>query len=387
MSETIGTQDLVEQLVAKKHNRAVRPSAQEFKPMDLGKAIGTIESSATREWLTDKITKDLKSTDISSLRLVSLADKTAELRNQQTVFLNMLEANPVQRVTDFQMRFRERRLGQNVASFFNLNQDAFAPEAVSNRPSRTNTLGFMGNALNIRIIAQELGAQSPVQPVDLVQEEIEFEITRIRRAMNAALLVNQEVVSESAGNTAPQPGGFVNRSTLYNTALGVKGDFTNAIIQSAQDQIANAGNPEGISYNVPLVCLCPLGQISKIRDLMISRYPGENSQAALETQAELRARFAQVGIAPYQMKSYQPDPGQAILFIAEPILQNVQPGTAIFFDPTQPMLAQFQINGQYGPWALERPTAALTTLLYTFNGFSLMDPLVESRSVVTNLNS
>jgi hypothetical protein len=386
MTETIGTQDLVEQIAARKSARSVQRPTAEFAPMNLEKALYTgIENSSVREDLIQNITKDLKSTDISSLRLVSLADKMAELRNQQTVFLNVLEANPVQRVTDFQVRFRERRLGQNVASFFNINADAFAPEAVSNRPQRTNTLGFLGNALNIRIISQELGAQSPVQPVDLVQEEIEFEITRIRRAMNAALLVNQEVVSEATSAT-PQPGGFVNRSTLYNLALSTPSDFTNAIIQGRQDAIANAGNPEGVTYNVPLICLCPLGQISKIRDLMISRYPGENSQSALETQADMRARFAQVGIAPAQMKSYQPDPGQSILFIAEAQLQVVQPGTAIFFDPTQPQLGKFMINGTYGPWAIERPTAALTTLLYTFDGMTLLDHLTETRSVVTGLN-
>jgi hypothetical protein len=387
--EGMNTNDLLEQIISRKGNRT--PSGVKVVPKNLEESIwndapdqdGNVNTYEVKKALFSTITKDLKSPDLSSLRLISLADKMGELRNGQTVFLNILESNPVQRVTDFQVRLRERRLGQQTAQFFNLNQDAFAPEAQSNYPQRTNTMGFLGNSLNIRLIGQELAAQSPVQPVDIVQSEIEFEVTRIRRAWNAALLSNNEVVAENAGVPA-QPGGFITRSNLYNFTLATQGDFTNAIIQQSVDAIANATNPEGVGYNVELVCLCPAGQISKIRDLMISRYPGTNADTYLNEQSALRARFSQVGIAPNQMKSYQPDPGMSVLFIYDPQLPA---NTAIFFDPMQPQLGKFQINGQYGPWAIERPTAALTTLLYCFDGSTLLDNLRETRSPVFNLSA
>lgn len=385
----LNTFDMLEQLIARKKNR--QPSAtQKAIPINLEKAIwedkpdadGNVNSAATKQMLFERITKDLKSPDLQALRLISLADKMSELRNGQTVGLNILEANPIQRVTDFQVRFRERRLGFQTAQWVSLNVDAFAPEAQSNYPQRTNTMGFLGNQLNIRLIGQELAAQSPIQPVDIVQQEIEFEVTRIRRAVAQYVLYNGEVAAE-VGPTPPQPGGLINRSTLYNVNLTTPSDLTNGLIQTAVDTIANPTSPEGLGYNIELVCLCTSTQISKVRDLMISRYPGTNANTYLDEQSMLRARFSQVGIAPNQMKSYQPDPGLSVLFIYDPLMPA---NTAFFFEPMQPQLGKFQINGQYGPWAIERPTAALTTLLYVFDGFTLLDHLRESRFTYTNVN-
>lgn len=385
----LNSYDMLEGLIARKQNRA--PSAAtKARPINLEKAIwddkpdadGNVNSAATKQLLYNVLTKDLKSPDLQSLRLISLADKMAELRNGQTVGLNIIESNPVQRVTDFQVRFRERRLGFQTTQWVNLNVDTFAAEAQSNYPARTNTLGFLGNQLNIRLIGQELAAQSPIQPVDIVQQEIEFEVTRIRRDVAKYVLYNGEVAAEVAG-TPPQPGGLINRSTVYNVTLSTASDLTNALIQSAVDSIANAASPEGLGYNVELVCLTTSTQLAKIRDLMISRYPGTNANTYLDEQSMLRSRFSEVGIAPNQMKSYQPDPGLPILFIFDPLLPA---NTIMFFEPNQPQLGKFQINGQYGPWAIERPTAALTTLLYVFDGFTLIDNLRESRYILNNVN-
>ena len=390
-TNAFGIQDVLEQVAAKKAG-SKGLQAKRVAPIPVEKAIwedspcpvsGRVNSAETKQMVYEKITKDLKTTDISSLRLISLADKVAELRNEQTVFLDILRTNPVVRVTDFQVRFRERRIGNQTAQWFNMNVDAFAPEAQSDYPQRTNTLGFLGNKLNIRIIGEQMAQQSPVQPMDIIQAEIEFEMTRIKRAMNSYLLSNQEVTAEVAG-TPPQPGGFVTRSTLYTNNLATQSDFTNAIIQNAVNSIANNSSPQGLGYNIELVCLVPNSgaQIAKIRDLMIARYPGTNATTYLNEQSMLRQRFSEVGIAPNQMKSYQPDPGLPVLFILD---SQMPANTAIFFDPNQPQLGQFAINGTYGPWALERPTEALTTLLYVFQGLSLIDNLVESRSVVSNL--
>lgn len=348
-------------------------------------AINSIEDFRTKAMVLDLITKEVQSPDLAALRLVSLAPRAAELRNRTTITLNATEANPIVRTTDFQLRFRERRLGNDLALFFNPNSGLPA-EATSNRPMRTNTLGFLGNTLKIRFIAQELGNQSPVEPTDVRAEEIDFEITRIRRLMNQALLENTEVTSEAAG-AVPQPGGLITRSDLYVTSVGPNTDITNAMIQTAVDTIANLTSPEGYGFS-PLVCL--LGgpsQLAIIRNLMIARYPGENSAAYMQTSQAMMQRMADMDIPSELMMPYLPNPGFPVLFIYEPMLQALDPGTAFFFDPVQPQLARFQMMNQFGPWVLERPTSDILYLLLVFDAYSLVDNLRESRYVLRGLNA
>jgi len=361
------------------------PAASDNAPakqvkVSLEKALCSIASPRDREIAEAMFQKELRSPDLAQLRLISLAQKNIELRNTQTVFLNIVEANPVQRVTDFQVRFRERKIGEDTASFFNPN-DVFAGEANTNRPMRDNTLGFLGNKIMIRIIAEEIASQSSVEAVNLLQQEVEFELTRIRRGINSALLSNTEVKAENVGNT-PQWGGFINRSTLYN--LGTSGDLTNGLIQGRIDAIANAADAQGLGYNIPLIALCRAGQIAKIEDLMIARWPGSNSVAMQQTMSEMLAKLQDVGIAPDQMVAYKPRPGRPILFIYEPMLPS---GNCVFFDPTLPQLGRFQMMGAYGPWVLERPTENITRIFYMFDAVTLLDHLVESRGLITGLNN
>ena len=383
--------DLIDQILNKGGVQA--PSARKVQKHNLAQAIfedkpdanGEVNSYRMKEALYNKITKDLKSPDISSLRLISLSDKVGELANDKVVFLKMLEANRVQRVTDFQVRMRERRLGQQTAQFFNMNFDAFAPEAQSNYPQRTNTVGFLGNQLNIRIIGEELAAQSPVQPVDIIQQEIEFEMIRIRRTMEQTMLWNQEITAEVAA-VPPQWGGFINRSDTFTNTLASNSDFTNGLIQTAVDTIANITNPEGMGY-IELVCLCPFAQMGKIRDLMISRYPGSQYDSYSTEQSQLGQKLSkEAGLFPEAFKFYKPDPGPAVLFISSPLLSTAIANTAVFFDPTQPQMGKMMLMGNYGPWVVERPTAALTTLLYCFDSATLLDNLKESRYVLYGVN-
>lgn len=386
--------DLIDQVMAAKKATMQAPGRpQPVKKMNLSKALWTPEPDAEGNFnsyemtkaLEDKICKDLKTTDISSLRLISLADKVGTLENDKVVFLKMLEANGVQRVTDFQVRLRERRIGQQTAQFLNLNVDAFAPEAQGNYPARTQTVGFLGNQLNIRIIGAELAAQSPVQPnFDVIQSEIEFEMVRIRRAMEQYMLFNVEVTAEVAA-TPPQWGGFINRS-FYTNSLAANTDLTNGLIQTAVDTIANITNPEGMGY-IDLVCLCPFAQLAKVRDLMISRYPGTQATSFSVEQSQLAQEWiGKTGLYPEAFMLYKPEPGTSVLFISSPLLSTAKANTCVFFDPTQPMVGKMQLMGTYGPWAVDRPTAALTNLKYVFDGATLLDNLAESRYIQNQIN-
>lgn len=325
--------------------------------------------------------KELKSTDLSTVRFVSLYDEWVRLANDQTLFLNMVEGNGTVRMTDFQVRFNEERIGSDTVTPFNMNSD-FPGEAEANRAMRDNTLGFHGNRVDIRLIAQELAGQSPEYPYDAVQREIEFELIRIRRHQNEKLLAQTEVKAETPGNI-PNWGGFITRSTANN--LATSGDLTNALIQGRVDAIANATSAEGLTYNTQLIALCGADQIGRIEDLMIARWPGETSQASAATLARLSAGLPGAGIAPEQAVVYKPRPGMPIIFIYEPMLPS---GYVLFFTPKgafAPKLARFQIGGQFGPWAIERPVEKLSKVVYVFDAISLIDPLVESRALLTNV--
>jgi len=385
-SELISSMDIVDYTKNRKAGRPTELSAKHER-INARKAIDSIQDRTARETFENLLmsNKEVQSPDLAQLRLVSLAPRAAELRNRTTIFLNMLEGNPIVRLTDFQVRFRERRLGNDLAVLFNPNA-GLPGEATAVRPMRTNTLGFVGNTLKIRFIAQELGNQSPVEPTDVRAEEIDFEITRIRRLMNSVLLNNTEVTSEAAG-AVPQPGGFLTRSTLYNVAVGPNVDITEPMIQQQVNNIANITQPEGYGYS-PLVCM--LGgpsQLSKIRNLMITRYPGENSSAYLATSQAMMQRLADVDVPSELMMPFLPNPGFPVLFVYEPQLQVSNPGTAVFFDPVQPQLGKFQMMNQFGPWVLERPTSDILYLLLVFDSFTLIDNLVESRAITSGLNA
>ncbi len=326
---------------------------------------------------------ELKSPDLSSVRVVSLEDQFARLANEQTVFWDIATAGGVTRVRDLQHKFRERRIGSDTAAVFNPNGD-FAAETESNRPTRDNTVGFVGSKQNIRYLAQELGEQSPVQSIDLMAEEVEDALLRIKRKMNAMALANTEVKAETVQAGSPQPGGFITRSSLYN--LATSGDLTNALIQGRVNAIANAGSAEGLGFGVQLMALCHAGQLAKVQDLMIARYPGESSDASERLKASLLSGLPFQNLNPYAVEVYKPRPGRPILFVHEPQLPT---GNCLFFTPqgkSKPRVGKFQMFGSMGPWALERPEANLLHVVYVWDNFTIIDELVETRALLTGLN-
>lgn len=379
MSEILSSMDLLNSVKGSQPGKA---PAKPVQRINCAKALAEIQDKRVRDAMFNLITKEVRSGDLAQLRLVSLAPRVGELANNTTVTLNMLEANPIVPATDFQVRFRERQLGSDTAAMFNINGDLPA-EATSVRPFRQNTMGFVGNTLKIRFIAQELGSQSPVQSVDVRAEEIDMELIRIRRKMNQQLLTGVEVTSEAAGDV-PQPGGLVPRSTFYNTNLAPAQDMTDAVIQNALNSIANITSPNGYGYKPMVGLLGGPTQLSKIRNLMIARFPGENSLAYLQSTNAYGNALAKVNVPSELMMTYLPNPGMPVLFVYEPQLTA---GTCLIFNPEEDQLAKLTMFGQMGPWVLERPTSDLLYLMLVFDGFSLIDQLRESRSVITGLNS
>jgi hypothetical protein len=326
------------------------------------------------------ITKLVRSTDIATLRMATLVDRVAELRNDETPFLNWLETQPmgVEPVNDYQIRFDEWNKGQDLAEPFNI-EDSIGEEAKSQRATRNNTLTCVGNKIAVSLITQEFASQQ--RGVDMMGRELDFEVGRIRRAMNRMLLSNTEVKMESAGNI-PQLGGLVTRSTAYGVSAGGS-DLTRLLIQGRIDAIANDLNEEGMGFGVPLVGFTNHRQIGVLRDIIISEYNGIDPVSRMQFEANLMSRLQTARISDGMV--FEPNNNSSpILFVKD---SQLPAGVTILFDSRQPQLAKMPLGGQYGPYALQRPTEKLQTLNTMFDLFSLIDPIILSRAVISGVLS
>lgn len=357
---------------------------QVFKPMSLQKALfgGGIKNQEVARHVEERIIKDLRSSDLAPLRITSFDDQVESFRCEETMFLQMCEKNGVEQITDFQVQWLEDRIGSDVAENVNLNSDTFASESGSNWGVRTNTLGFQGTKVKIRMIAQQLGLQSGLKSVDATARELRDAFIRVRRLQESLLLVNEEVTTEGL-NFAPTFRGFITDATLYTNS--VSGDLTNAAIQGRVDAIANEGSTEQIGYGNMLVAFCPANQLPKIRDLMSSRYPGETSiQNALAYQSALKSMFGEAGAYPNQVQAYQPLPGAPVLFVHNPLMPA---STVLYFMPSEPRLYRFAIDGKFGPWAIDKSESlmggGLGTVVYCLDGISLRTGAREKKAVQT----
>lgn len=304
--------------------------------------------------------------------MATISDRVAVLRNTSTPFLNFMESQPggIAVVSDYQYRFDEWNIGEDVAVAWNI-EDDLPGEALSLRPTRNNTLTCIGNKISVSLIVQEMASQQ--RNIDVLAREIDLEITRIRRLMDRMLLANAESKIEAAGSV-PQLGGFITRSTAYNVDCGGS-DLTRSLIQSRVDAIANNADPQGLGYNLPLIGFTNARQLQVLRDIIISEYNGIDPMSRVAFEQELKGRLANFRV-PVQMV-FEPMPGPVIPFVLDSLLPA---GTTVIFDANQPRLAKMHLGGQPGPYVLQRPTEKLQALNVVFDLFTAEDPLIVSRS-------
>lgn len=360
------------------------PSANTVRVLTLGEALeeacpDAVERLKVYEGIIQPtITKLLRTPDVALLRMGSLSDRTAELRNERTPWLNWLETQPggVVRVTDLQHRFDERSLGMDEAELFDL-EDELPGESKSYMVTNSNTVTAIGSVASATLLAQELTQQQA--RVSLLAREIDDIIVRIRRKMNQILLANTEVKFENSG-TVKQLGGFITRSTLNNTDCGGS-DLTRNLLQGAVDDIANDGSPQGLSYNVRLMGLTNARQIGVLRDIIISEYGGIDPMSRIQYEALLMQRVQAARMRIDGVFEPTIGSGGVVPFFLD---SQLPAGTTIIFDPDQPRVGKLFLMGQEGPYALQRPTDKLQTRTVVFDTVTLEDPLKSSRSVLQN---
>ena len=121
-----------------------------------------------------------------------------------------------------------------------------------------------------------------------------------------------------------------------------------------------------------------------IRDLMINRFPGENSATFREN---VRAMWGSVdGVAKGLDTDvcYMPYPGVVVPVYYD---YDMPANTAVLFKADFPRVARMKFNGANGPHLLARPEATLFDLALIFDLYSLDDPQINSRIVYSSLAS
>lgn len=316
------------------------------------------------------IFKDVNTTDLGPVRMVSLYDTISKVYNPETKFLNLLKSKAPFITSDYQFRIPEEVIGTDVLSPFNM--DGSLPAVFqSTLSSRDNTLTALGQQIQVSFMAEEIAAQSPYKRNE-VAAQLQWANVRLERTMSALLLSNTEQKSEAVPNI-PQLGGFLTRSTSNVTPAGGS-NLTDALIAASINQLAAI---YGYSALGDVVAFTNAAQIPVIRNLMINRFPGTDPMTFAEAQAKLGSLNA-MGLEVQMM--YKDNNNLTIPFIRD---TQLPAGTTIFFRSSLPQLTKFKFGGKLGPFALDRPIATLYNLSIYFDLFSLCDPIVGSRASIT----
>lgn len=357
---------------------AVEPIKKaEPKPFDLiiAEAFATNkERSAFKSFLGETLYKDLNSTDIGPVRMQSLAGGVGTMiSNPETKFLQILEKNGIEQVTDYQFRIVEEDINNYNVS--DINMDGSTPAVNQSVLSqRSNTLMAKGHGVAISWMEQELAAQGPYKRKELNQQ-LAAAMLRLRKNWSATMLSSVEQTSEQVPNI-PTLGGFITRS-IQNVVPAGGGNLTDALIAQVTNAMAVPYGYDAVASDI--VAFTNAAQIPVIRNLMINRYPGTDPMTKLAYDNVLKARMAAVGLDVQMV--YEDNNGIVIPFVRD---LQLPAGTTLFFRMSFPKIAGFKFNGQYGPFVVSREVGTFYDLRYVLDLKSVFDPYVNTRSTITN---
>lgn len=370
-------QDLVDLLKAKQPGESPEAGSDELtKTYSLDEIIykASLQNGISFEKVRSLLIpmmKDIGTTDLTDIRLVSLYPVISQKFNPETKLLNICRRNPIFRATDILFQMPDEDIGSDSVQEFNMDTTDQLDNAQSSLSSRTNVIQAFGNAINVSWMAQALAEQGPYNR-DEVNRQLAMQQIRMDRKLNAMLCTHVKQTNEALPNV-PAMEGLFTASTSNSTAVG-GGNLTDAFITGAVDDIAT-----GYGYDLNgLIALTNAAQIPVVRDLMINRYPGTDPMSKFNYDSVLSRSLAAVGVD-YQMV-YEDDNGVVIGFIRE---TQAPSGQTLIFNPDELRLAGFQLMGQFGPWVVERPQVPLNRLIYYFDLKSLVMGNPDKRAKLT----
>ena len=322
--------------------------------------------------------KGIVTTDIGPVRIDSLFPGIALIENRDTPFLNGLESRPQYNATDYNVRIVEEDAGTDILSFFNL--DGSMPAAYyATLDARYNTIGFLGQSLQVSWMTQNLGLMSPYNRNEDA-DQLARAMNRIRRSKNQYLWENTRNSNEALPSV-PQPGGFSTRSTANVAAI--TGNLTDAIITGMVNQLATYFGYSQLKGR--LVLQVPRSQLAVIRNLLITRFPGTTAITNMEFTNLLKGQVSDYNFNGYPIDFiYQDDNGMIIPVFCD---DQAPAQTAIMWIADMPVLAGLSFRGSTGPHLVQLPIASFTSYVVVFDGFSLIDPLIVSRVKRTGVGS
>ena len=355
--------------------------AQTEETFVLGEALEkNIPDSTRRQELYEGtiqpvLRKLLRTSDVGVLRVGTVSDRMYMRRNKMTPTLNWLESRGTKISRDYQFEWREASIGSQLAEDWQIEGD-LPSEVANNYIKRSNTINCVGNTVNVSMITQEMLEQQA--GIDFLAEQIDTEVTRIRRKINFNVIQGSESKGEGP-NGVPKMGGFTNRSPFY-TLNATGADLNRSIIQGRVDAIANASNPQGYGYERPWLGITSSRQLQVLRDIMISEYNGIDPISLEEFKTELMDQLLENNARAQAV--FNIIPGGVMGFFYDPQLPT---GTTIIMDSDKPYLVKMQLMGQFGPWVIHRPTTNLQSLNVCFDLCTLQDGPRESRAIVSSL--
>lgn len=322
--------------------------------------------------------KGIVTTDIGPVRIDSLFPGIALIENRDTPFLNGLESRPQYNATDYNFRIVEEDAGTDILPFFNLD-GSMPPAYYATLDARYNTLGFLGQSIQVSWMTQNLGLMGPYNRNEDA-DQLARAMNRIRRSKNQYAWANTRNSNETLPSV-PQPGGFYSRSTTNVSAI--TGNLTDTIITGMVNQLATYFGYSQLKGR--LVLQVPRSQLAVIRNLLITRFPGTTAITNMEFTNLLKGQVSDYNFNGYPIDFiYQDDNGMIIpVFCDDQAPANV----AIMWIADLPQLAGLSFRGSNGPHLVQLPIASFTSYVVVFDGFSIVDPLVVSRSVRTGVGS
>lgn len=333
-----------------------------------------LKSDSSDVWSNMVVNKDVTAVDLGPVRIVSLYPYIAQIYNTETKFLNILKKRPAFVATDYQIRIPEENIGTDQLNVFNVEGTLPAVQQ-STLGERTNTVMALGQQIQVSFMAEEISAQSPYRRNE-IQAQISKALIRLERTLNPLLLSAVENTNETLPNI-PMLGGFVTRSTFNPIAVG-GGNLTDALISQAVNAMAGVFGYDALG---DVVALTNAAQIPVVRNLMINRYPGQQSMSKMQYDEVLVQRIEAQGIRAEDIQMiYEDNNGLTLPFIRE---TQLPAGTTILFRSSFPQLAKFRMGNKEGPFMAERPVTNLYHLDVLWDLVSLCDPLVQGRVLLT----
>lgn len=295
--------------------------------------------------------------NVGASRIVSLSTEVTKIYNPDTVFLNLVEPNRRNTVTDIDHKWREDDINQ--ADHFNPDQ----PPAASDAPQlrRGNTLDFIGVRVEVGLIAAELVRKRGF--ADEIGRQITDSLVAINRKKNAVYLAE---IEDSTGPVF-KLGGVLPRITDTRHIRSLSGSPPPNVSQDDLNALIRVIFEDAGSRALAIVCRPRQAEV--IHGFLSAAYGGL-------TPLHFQSFYGQ-NLRPFVSTIFYSPIAGAIPVYADP---QVPPGQGLIFDPMFVIPNGLTLNGVPGPFVIALAATGLAEPRAVFDAVTLEDRFLASRA-------